>query len=1272
MNLDAVFDGREETGINITHQTKHFRFEINRSTGWPTTALFVIQSTWSNTSGHTGEVTLETWDGSAWIQRDSWVYSNFQRGYNLHTTTQVHNGQNSMRVTIKMDWTDATHNYIPLRRILLLSNYSGSIYDMQPFYWNYNKEVTFASSINVSGGNSGNWNTAYGWGDHGAQGYATTTYVDTAVSNLVDSAPATLDTLNELAAALGDDANFSTTVTNSIATKLPFETYDSGTDLDQINRGTFGAMNTGNNSTNRHQNYAGVYSLGVAGVANTLQLGTASDYNASGLWVRQYNQNAASPQGIGWQNWTKVWTDNDFANNSANWDTAYGWGNHASAGYLTSVPVPVNGDWWNNGFVRVLTDGVMEMGKYMDFHTSDSGGNADFDLRVTASPGTFSIGGVVNATGGTITGNYSVTGRTTSGFLQIGGDTSSSSTYIYDGYTDGGSAYFHQPSALVRTDSSATGGIDEGPVSLALFNRNGANNTWIKLALASREAEGNGNTVTVAGIAARKTAGTANNWASGELHLFTKNGAAHVTNMVLTPNGNVGIGTDSPGQKLEINQGGTNNGEVVRMRYNASYYTDYGSNQINFTGTSQTFAFKSNGTDVVRLASNGDVGIGTTSPSYKLDVNGTVRATGHVYANSDVNLNGGGYLRFTVGSAAASGFTVYNAAENGYLSNRITTDAHARGWGWELTNSNAVSTSSVAYHRFAYGGTSVSWLANGTGNVGIGTTTPAQKLSVYGDMSATDQISVNNRTAISVAHWSASGNSTGAIRITMPGSHSSNWSMIVLRITAYEYNSTAHTVYYVSGHDWTSGWYNNGVTKIGTSNKDIRLAYDSNKDYVVLGDVGSVWTYGHVTVDVMAHPAFYNGNMDITSGWDIRQTTDLSGITTQTVTNKRVLTTADEGSGNGIDADTVDGLQASSFLRSDTTDTATGALTLSNTGNHYNGHHYFDAYDANGNHYPHYQSGSNANGAVVHTRVYTDATNYKVFKIDAKNNAVSWDGNNLATESYVTTALTAYKTSDDTETYVAAELLSYTPTSSFGTNAFTSYTDHVGLYDALGDAQDVQDNLDAVVGSLGTLAYSSATIPTNNNQLTNGAGYITGYTETDTLASVTGRGASTTTNISVRGITARTIVPESDRSYNLGADSSRWQIIFCETLDSAGQHESNLQNPEGEKAIGEYETGTVLVWKGGKNVPCTKAADHMRMGIAVKGIDSPLIQGAEPVLVTGSVNEGDYLVTSTTEGHAEAISPEFMRQHMLFDCVIGKALESGDGDSHLIKTWINI
>jgi len=50
---------------------------------------------------------------------------------------------------------------------------------------------------------------------------ATTAFVTTGLANLVDSSPSALNTLNELAAALGDDANFSTTVTNSIATKLP-------------------------------------------------------------------------------------------------------------------------------------------------------------------------------------------------------------------------------------------------------------------------------------------------------------------------------------------------------------------------------------------------------------------------------------------------------------------------------------------------------------------------------------------------------------------------------------------------------------------------------------------------------------------------------------------------------------------------------------------------------------------------------------------------------------------------------------------------------------------------------------------------------------------------------------------------------------------------------------------------------------------------------------------------------------------------------------------
>jgi hypothetical protein len=50
---------------------------------------------------------------------------------------------------------------------------------------------------------------------------ASTGFVGTEIDNLVNAAPALLNTLDELAAAIGDDASFATTVTTSLAEKLP-------------------------------------------------------------------------------------------------------------------------------------------------------------------------------------------------------------------------------------------------------------------------------------------------------------------------------------------------------------------------------------------------------------------------------------------------------------------------------------------------------------------------------------------------------------------------------------------------------------------------------------------------------------------------------------------------------------------------------------------------------------------------------------------------------------------------------------------------------------------------------------------------------------------------------------------------------------------------------------------------------------------------------------------------------------------------------------------
>ena len=81
---------------------------------------------------------------------------------------------------------------------------------------------------------------------------ATTAFVTTAIANLSDSAPGALDTLNELAAALGDDANFSTTVTNLInanETHIDNMATLTGAAKDSTNLSTFTGSTIADNQT---------------------------------------------------------------------------------------------------------------------------------------------------------------------------------------------------------------------------------------------------------------------------------------------------------------------------------------------------------------------------------------------------------------------------------------------------------------------------------------------------------------------------------------------------------------------------------------------------------------------------------------------------------------------------------------------------------------------------------------------------------------------------------------------------------------------------------------------------------------------------------------------------------------------------------------------------------------------------------------------------------------------------------------------------------------
>ena len=167
---------------------------------------------------------------------------------------------------------------------------------------------------------------------------ATTAYTDTAIANLVDSSPGTLNTLNELAAALGDDANFSTTVTNSIATKLP------------LAGGTLTGSLTVSNDL-----------LKISGGGHTkLQIETTGTGHATGIQIKHASGNAAE------QTW-QIQTDG-----SADGDLKL---RNATAGTDAIVVDPSNNATFS-GNVKLGSDSGAATDSYYDDLIIDNSGTA--------------------------------------------------------------------------------------------------------------------------------------------------------------------------------------------------------------------------------------------------------------------------------------------------------------------------------------------------------------------------------------------------------------------------------------------------------------------------------------------------------------------------------------------------------------------------------------------------------------------------------------------------------------------------------------------------------------------------------------------------------------------------------------------------------------------------------------------------------------------------------------------------------------------------------
>jgi hypothetical protein len=173
------------------------------------------------------------------------------------------------------------------------------------------------------------------------------------------------------------------------------------------------------------------------------------------------------------------------------------------------------------------------------------------------------------------------------------------------------------------------------------------------------------------------------------------------TGLTINTSGNVGIGTSSPVEKFVVSNGGSQGLEITPnfnsttnriLSYNrgSSVY-----NTLLYDGVDHIWNTSS--TERMRITSGGNVGIGTTSPSEKLSVIG-----------GNISLGAGYKLQYSS--------TAYMTPENNVSGAEIAT-------GGVLT----IKT----------GGTTERVRVDASGNVGIGTTSPAEKLQVAGNVLAT-------------------------------------------------------------------------------------------------------------------------------------------------------------------------------------------------------------------------------------------------------------------------------------------------------------------------------------------------------------------------------------------------------------------------------------------------------------------------------------------------------------------------------------------------------
>ena len=227
---------------------------------------------------------------------------------------------------------------------------------------------------------------------------------------------------------------------------------------------------------------------------------------------------------------------------------------------------------------------------------------------------------------------------------------------------------------------------------------------------------------------------------------FTEGG---VESMRITSAGNIGIGTSTPATNLHINETDVSGTDVDIVRFSTTsggvinfVCSDLSSSTPTWTlqtGTSEPLAFKQGTTERMRITSAGNVGIGTSLPLTNLDVRASGGSTLTLSTSTTIVTSGQnlGSIVFQAPNEASGSQSILPAA---------SISAVATVANFNTTNNDTA----LVFSTNATGASPTERMRiDSSGNVGIGTSSPASKLDVVGSASFSGNLGVGDFAAAS-------------------------------------------------------------------------------------------------------------------------------------------------------------------------------------------------------------------------------------------------------------------------------------------------------------------------------------------------------------------------------------------------------------------------------------------------------------------------------------------------------------------------------------------